>query len=143
MIQSHNVEPRRGFQDANLFDTAPPRIQAFRPKEASQGAFPRSRSAIGCQLASVGILRIARCRRCAGPVGLLDGNAPGRPSKRVETSQAGHAGERVGSRDLMECERQNLRVRGVQVLAGHTNLRTTQRYIEAGLDAPKRVVQHI
>jgi integrase/recombinase XerD len=34
-------------------------------------------------------------------------------------------------------------LRDVQMLAGHTNLRTTQRYIEADLDAQKRVVQLI
>jgi integrase len=31
-------------------------------------------------------------------------------------------------------------LRDVQVLAGHTNLRTTQRYIEANVDAQARVV---
>jgi integrase/recombinase XerD len=34
-------------------------------------------------------------------------------------------------------------LRDVQVLAGHTNLRTTQRYIEVDIDAQKRVVQQI
>jgi integrase/recombinase XerD len=34
-------------------------------------------------------------------------------------------------------------LRDVQVLAGHTNLRTTQGYIEADLDAQKRVVQQV
>jgi integrase len=34
-------------------------------------------------------------------------------------------------------------LRDVQMLAGHTNLRTTQRYIEADLDAQRRVVQQI
>jgi integrase len=34
-------------------------------------------------------------------------------------------------------------LRDIQVLAGHTNLRTTQRYIEADLNAQKRVVQQI
>jgi integrase/recombinase XerD len=32
-------------------------------------------------------------------------------------------------------------VRDVQILAGHSNLRTTQRYIEADADAQKKVVQ--
>ena len=34
-------------------------------------------------------------------------------------------------------------LRDIQILAGHTNLRTTQRYIEADLNAQKRVVQQI
>jgi len=34
-------------------------------------------------------------------------------------------------------------LRDVQVLAGHTNLRTTQRYIEANAEAQQRVVQQI
>lgn len=34
-------------------------------------------------------------------------------------------------------------LRDVQVLAGHTNLRTTQRYIEANAEAQVRVVQQI
>jgi integrase/recombinase XerD len=34
-------------------------------------------------------------------------------------------------------------LRDVQVLAGHTNLRTTQRYIEPNADAQRRVVQQI
>jgi integrase/recombinase XerD len=34
-------------------------------------------------------------------------------------------------------------LRDVQVLAGHTNLRTTQRYIEANAEAQQKVVQQI
>ncbi|WP_370144236.1 tyrosine-type recombinase/integrase [Bradyrhizobium elkanii] len=34
-------------------------------------------------------------------------------------------------------------LRDVQVLAGHTNLRTTQRYIEQDVDAQRRVVQQM
>lgn len=34
-------------------------------------------------------------------------------------------------------------LRDVQMLAGHTNLRTTQRYIEANAEAQQRVVQQI
>src|ERR1700692_688167 len=34
-------------------------------------------------------------------------------------------------------------LRDVQVLAGHTNLRTTQRYIEANPEAQNRVVQQM
>src|SRR6266403_3120298 len=34
-------------------------------------------------------------------------------------------------------------LRDVQMLAGHTNLRTTQRYIEANPEAQRRVVQQI
>jgi integrase/recombinase XerD len=34
-------------------------------------------------------------------------------------------------------------LRDVQMLAGHTNLRTTQRYIEADLDAQRRVLQQV
>jgi integrase/recombinase XerD len=34
-------------------------------------------------------------------------------------------------------------LRDVQVLAGHTNLRTTQRYIEANPEVQNRVVQQI
>jgi integrase len=34
-------------------------------------------------------------------------------------------------------------LRDVQVLAGHTNLRTTQRYIEANTDAQARIVELI
>jgi integrase/recombinase XerD len=34
-------------------------------------------------------------------------------------------------------------LRDVQMLAGHTNLRTTQRYIEPDTEAQKRVVQHV
>jgi integrase len=32
-------------------------------------------------------------------------------------------------------------IRDIQLLAGHTNLRTTQRYIEADADAQKKVIQ--
>lgn len=34
-------------------------------------------------------------------------------------------------------------LRDVQILAGHTNLRTTQRYIEQDVDAQRRVVQQM
>jgi integrase/recombinase XerD len=34
-------------------------------------------------------------------------------------------------------------LRDLQILAGHTNLRTTQRYIEADTDAQKRVLQQL
>jgi integrase len=34
-------------------------------------------------------------------------------------------------------------IRDIQLLAGHTNLRTTQRYIEADADAQKKVVQQL
>jgi integrase/recombinase XerD len=34
-------------------------------------------------------------------------------------------------------------IRDIQLLAGHTNLRTTQRYIEADADAQKKVVNLI
>jgi hypothetical protein len=34
-------------------------------------------------------------------------------------------------------------LRDVRVLAGHTNLRTTQRYLEANPEAQNRVVQQI
>ncbi len=34
-------------------------------------------------------------------------------------------------------------IRDIQLLAGHTNLRTTQRYIEADADAQRKVVQQI
>jgi integrase/recombinase XerD len=34
-------------------------------------------------------------------------------------------------------------IRDIQLLVGHTNLRTTQRYIEADVDAQKKVVQSL
>jgi integrase len=48
------------------------------------------------------------------------------------------------SRLLIETERsKGGSLRDVQMLAGHTNLRTTQRYIEANPEAQVRIVELI